>query len=829
MQETGPGRDVVDEALTARVTVDEHGAVTGWNDGAETLLGYRAGDVLGRPAGVLLAEAPAAPELPPFAQLPRWHGELVLRHRDGRRIRARVLAHHRMPQSPESGGGEWLVVSALTGREPESADEDLVSWSFTQSPSCALALYDTGLRLRRANAEMEQSTALTEGDMRGLRVPEIVDMEAGELAEQDMIQALATGRPQHRENYLRTAGELREHAWSVVVAPLRDAGGRTRGVCLTAHDITEEFWARKRLQLIAEAGRRIGSTLDVTRTAQELADVAVPDLADFVSVDLLASLDGGAGGDGGDGAGEAGDADTGAGGPLVLRRVAHQSVLPGVPEAAVAPGGTDEYPEGSPPAESVRSGRSLLHRMTDPEVVAWAARNPLRAARIHDFGFHSVMTVPLTARGFILGVVVLVRHRHPEAFQRDDLVLAEELAARAAVCIENARRYTRERGTAVTLQRSLLPQRLPEQVAVEVASRYLPAGARAGVGGDWFDVIPLSGARVALVVGDVVGHGIHAAATMGRLRTAVRTLADIDLPPDELLTHLDDLVARLAGDGYGSEWAAETAGGGSGIPLSSGGVGATCLYAVYDPVSRRCTLARAGHPLPVVVSPDGTVELLDLPSGPPLGLGGLPFEAAEIDLPEDSLLVLYTDGLIASRDTDVDDAVSRLCQALTRPAASLDVLCDTVLGATLAQRPTDDVALLVARTRALDSTRVAVWDVDPDPAAVAEVRKNAVGQLDTWGLNDAAFVTELIVSELVTNAIRHAEPPVQLRLIHDRSLICEVSDASSTAPHMRRARTYDEGGRGLLLVAQLTQRWGTRPTARGKTIWAEQDVPSGTP
>ncbi|MFI7296743.1 SpoIIE family protein phosphatase [Streptomyces sp. NPDC050121] len=829
MQETGPVRDVVDEALTARVTVDEHGTVTGWNDGAEALLGHRADEMLGRPARALLAEAPAAPELPPFARLPRWHGEVALRHRDGRRVKARVLAHHRMPEFPESGGGEWLVLSPLTGREPEPepADEDLVGWSFAQSPCCATALYDTGLRLRRANSDMERSVALAEGDMRGLRVPEIVDNEAGELAEQDMLQVLATGLPHHRENYLRTAGEPRPHAWSVVLAPLRDSGGRTLGICLSAHDITEQFWARKRLQLIAEAGRRIGSTLDVTRTAQELADVAVPDLADFVSVDLLASLDCGDGG-AGDGTGEAEYADTGAGGSLVLRRVAHQSVLPGVPEAAVAPGGTDEYPEESPPAESVRSGRALLHRMTDPEVIAWAAKHPLRAARIHDFGFHSVMTVPLTARGFILGVVVLVRHRHPEAFQRDDLVLAEELAARAAVCIENARRYTRERGTAVTLQRSLLPQRLPEQVAVEVASRYLPAGARAGVGGDWFDVIPLSGARVALVVGDVVGHGIHAAATMGRLRTAVRTLADIDLPPDELLTHLDDLVARLADDGYGSEWASETAGR-SGIPLSSGGVGATCLYAVYDPVSRRCTLARAGHPLPVVVSPDGTVELLDLPSGPPLGLGGLPFEAAEIDLPEDSLLVLYTDGLIASRDTDVDHAVSRLCQALTRPAASLDVLCDTVLGATLPHRRADDVALLIARTRVLDSTRVAVWDVDPAPAAVAEVRKNAVGQLDSWGLTDAAFVTELIVSELVTNAIRHAEPPVQLRLIHDRSLICEVSDASSTAPHMRRARTYDEGGRGLLLVAQLTQRWGTRPTATGKTIWAEQDVPSGTP
>jgi anti-sigma regulatory factor (Ser/Thr protein kinase) len=295
----------------------------------------------------------------------------------------------------------------------------------------------------------------------------------------------------------------------------------------------------------------------------------------------------------------------------------------------------------------------------------------------------------------------------------------------------------------------------------------------------------------------------------------VRTLADIDLPPDELLTRLDDLVGLLA-----------TETDALGDPETAGDVGATCLYAVYDPVARRCTLARAGHPLPAVVSPDGEVELLALPAGPPLGLGGLPFESLEIELPEGSLLALYTDGLIdsRSRDSDVDEGAARLCRALTAPAASLDAVCDTVLADLLPRLPSDDVALLVARTRALDASRIASWDVASDPAAVAEARKRAVDRLEAWGLTDAAFVTELIVSELVTNAIRHGEPPVQLRLIHDRRLICEVSDGGGTAPHMRRARTYDEGGRGLLLVAQLSRRWGTRPGDKGKTIWAEQTI-----
>ncbi|WP_326580162.1 SpoIIE family protein phosphatase [Streptomyces sp. NBC_00481] len=884
----GPGPDAVGEALTARATVDEHGTMTGWSAGAEHLLGYTPTQILGRPAASLLAEDPPAGDLPSFADLPRWHGTLVLRHRDGRRVEVKVLAHHR---TSYCGTRDWFLVSALTGTRPRPADDALALHGFLDSPSCATSVHDMDLRWRRSNRGSRGALGLSDDDLRGLRMAEAVDDPAIAEVERLMRRALETGEPQYMENHARAPGETREHAWSVHLYRLEDDNGRVLGVATTGHDMTEQYWARKRLQLIAEAGRRIGSTLDVTRTAQELADIAVPDLADFISVDLLASLDD---------LREPPPHVPAAGRALALRRVAHRSVYPGSPEAVVAPGEVDEYPDGSPPVESLRSGRAVLYRVTEPAIADWVAQDPVRTSRIREYGFHSAMTVPLSARGTTLGVAVFARHRHPDPFQQDDLVLAEELAARAAVSIDNALRYTRERGTAVTLQRSLLPQSLPEQTAVEVASRYLPAGARAGVGGDWFDVIPLSGARVALVVGDVVGHGIHASATMGRLRTAVRTLADIDLPPDELLTHLDDLVARLATEAEGAERAAggggtaegvamgggstgegsRTSGGGTsgggtsgggtsggglgaGVPttggvgvggLSAGGmgagaglgmgdvtagvVGATCLYAVYDPVSRRCTLARAGHPLPVVVSPDGAAELLDLPAGPPLGLGGLPFESLETELLEGGLLALYTDGLIQSRNTatgngdsagidDIDDGITRLRRTLVGPAASLDALCDRVLGAVLPERPTDDVALLIARPRALDPDLVATWDVSPDPSAVAEARKNALGQLDSWGLNDAAFVTELVVSELVTNAIRHAEPPVQLRLIHDRSLICEVSDASSTAPHMRRARTYDEGGRGLLLVAQLTQRWGTRPTPTGKTIWTEQTL--GTP
>lgn len=332
------------------------------------------------------------------------------------------------------------------------------------------------------------------------------------------------------------------------------------------------------------------------------------------------------------------------------------------------------------------------------------------------------------------------------------------------------------------------------------------------MGGDWFDVLPLSGARVALIVGDVVGHGLYAAATMGRLRTAVHNFSALDLPPDELLVLLDELVSRIDQD--------ETQDGDS-APVT----GATCLYAVYDPVSRICTVARAGHPPPALIHPDGSVEFPDVPAGPPLGLGGLPFETADLELAEGSRLVLYTDGLVEDRERDIDVGLELLRTALERAGESPEDTCRTVLDSRLTSRAVDDIALIVARTRALGADQVAEWDVPSDPAAVAQVRADVTRQLSRWGLEELEFATELILSELVTNAIRYGGEPIRVRVLRDRSLICEVFDSSSTSPHLRYAAMTDEGGRGLFLVAQLAERWGTRYTPEGKVIWAEQPLP----
>ncbi|MFD5749538.1 SpoIIE family protein phosphatase [Streptomyces sp. NPDC127033] len=810
--------DPAAETATARVTVDPRGIVTGWNEAARRLLGYRSSEVVGRAAAGLLATEPHPGTVRALRELPRWNGTVTLRHRDGRALPVSLLAHHRMPDRAggegaggrgggSGGDGGWLLFSAPAGPPAPLPAEALAMWAFAQSPA-TMALYDTGLRLRLANQDMERVIGLPEAAMRGLRVSEIVADPQGDRTEQLMRRVLATGAPQQGQVALRLAGHERESVWALSLVPVRDTAGTVRGVLLSARDMTEEHLARERLVLLNEASLRIGSTLDLARTAEELADVAVPQLADFVTVDLLPSIEGG------------GDPRAGApSGPVVLRRVAVRSVLAGCPEAVVPRGTVATYPGGSPVAECLARGRPLIRELTDRVLAGWEREDPERAARVRRYGIHSVLAVPMRARGITLGVAVFARHRRPEPFTPDDLLLGGEITARAAVCVDNARRYARERRTSLTLQSSLLPARPPRQAAVEVASRYLPASTQAGVGGDWFDVIPLSGARVALVVGDVVGHGIRASAAMGRLRTAVRTLADVDLPPDELLTHLDDLVIRLSAEAGGEDGAGRAGGAGD-----TGDTGATCLYAVYDPVSRRCSLARAGHLPPALVTAAGAVEFPDVPAGPPLGLGGLPFETTELELPEGSVLVLYTDGLVASRDRDLDESLGTLREVLARPAPSLDATCDAVLRALLPDRPADDVALLMARTRALDAAHVATWEVPHDAAAVAETRKNACRQLAAWGLDEAAFVTELVVSELVTNAVRYGEAPVRLRLIRDSDLVIEVSDGSSTTPHLRRARTFDEGGRGLLLVAQLTQGWGTRQTYTGKTIWAEQSL-----
>ncbi|MFI2646025.1 SpoIIE family protein phosphatase [Streptomyces sp. NPDC018610] len=576
--------------------------------------------------------------------------------------------------------------------------------------------------------------------------------------------------------------------------------GGTPGLVASFRDTTElqaltgrAELARGRLTLLYEAGVRIGTTLDVRRTARELAEVAVPGMADVVTVELLEVV-------------LRGEEPTGA--LNRMRRTALRGTGAGHPLQPV--GDLIQFVVADTPMVAALSqGKAVLvpdlHAARD-----WRAQDPQGARRVLDSGVHSLITVPLRARGVVLGMVNFWRAAGSPRFEEEDVAVAEELGARAAVAIDNARRYTREHAMAVTLQRSLLPRDLPEQDALEVASRYLPA--QSGVGGDWFDVIPLPGFRVALVVGDVVGHGLHAAVTMGRLRTAVLNFSSLDLPPEELLGHLDEMVMRLDTQSEGA------AGEGSLV------TGATCLYAIYDPVGGHCTLARAGHGVPAVVDPLGRVTFPELPLSPPLGVGGHPFESGELDLPEGSRLVLFTDGLVEDRRRDIDEGLELLASAVAHPDQTPEDTCRALMRTMLPEHPSDDVALLVARTRLLDPSRVAVWEVPFDVMAVSRVRTEVSERLAEWGLEESSFATELILSELLTNAIRYGAPPVRVRFLLGRTLVCEVSDGSNTSPRLRRATTTDEGGRGLFLVSQFAERWGTRYVARGKVIWAEQSL-----
>ncbi len=608
----------------------------------------------------------------------------------------------------------------------------------------------------------------------------------------DLAELLASGQAATDEVHL-----VKDRLLAINQRPT-DVRGGPAGSVATLRDSTElralsgrAETARERLDILYAAGVGIGTSLDVTRTAEELGELAVPRFADYATVDLFDTVL--AGGQ--------------PGGVTPLRRTALSGITSQVPLYPV--GRQIRYVETSPQGRTLLSGRAVLEPRLG-EAPDWQAQDHERSAQVVEYGIHSLITVPLRAGTLVLGVVSFWRSVKPEPFDEDELALGEELVARAAVSIDNARRYTREHSMAVTLQRSLLPRRLPEQNALDVAYRYLPA--QAGVGGDWFDVLPLPGARVALVVGDVVGHGLHAAATMGRLRTAVHNFTALDLPPDELLGLLDELVGRIDQDEAADD---------STAPVT----GATCLYAIYDPVAGSCVIARAGHPPPALIRPDGTVEFPEVPAGPPLGLGGLPFETTELRLAEGSRLVLYTDGLVEDRAHDIDVGLEQLRRALETAGETPEETCRTVLDARLPDRPGDDIALLVARTRVLGPDQVADWDVPNDPAAVADVRSQVTRRLDEWGLDELAFTTELILSELVTNAIRYGGETVHVRMVRDRSLICEVFDSSSTSPHLRYAAMTDEGGRGLFLVAQLAERWGTRYTPAGKVIWAEQPVP----
>ncbi|MGK5694728.1 SpoIIE family protein phosphatase [Streptomyces sp. URMC 128] len=819
MWQSSPPGSIYDYIKVASFSIGPDGLVDQWSLRAEHLFGIPAERAVGMdPIETFIDPSLRERGMRKMAEIldgREWTGVVPFRmpkDAEGECGREGLAEVYVMPTRTEDGekAAVCIVVDVRTLR---SIETDLAASQaiFGQSPFGFL-LIDSDLRVRRANHRFASVFGGGPDDHRGKGVHDYLQRGEAERVAATLRRVLETGNSitdMHVTGFVPGSDERRH--WSVNLYRVHSGSGRPIGVAWLGTDITsrraaarEAAAARRNLALLNEAGARIGNSLDLETTARQLLDVVVPGFCDLATVDLYQGL-------------LVGD-ETPPGladGSAELRRVAFASAVSDAPFTGtgvpVAVGAVHHYPFNSPCADALRTARPQTVPGEDGGLV------------------QSTLAVPMVAHDTVVGLVQFARTKGSEPFGDRDRDLAVELAARAAVCIDNARLYRREHQRALILQRSLLPPGDPEASGLDIACRYLPGNANTGrpseVGGDWFDVIELPGHRTALVVGDVMGRGLRAAVAMGELRTAVRTLAQLDLEPAEVLSQLDEIARGLGAPG-GVQQATRAARRPREADLSEVYL-ATCVYAVYDSVTRRCTFANAGHLPPVLVEPGESALMLDVPPGLPLGVGGEPFEEVEVELPEGALLALYTDGLVESRDHPLDEGLQAFVSTLSDPTQPLEDVCDHVLNTLDTHHGEDDIALLMARVQGLPTESVGDWTLPREPRSVGRAREYARAQLLSWDMEPLVDTTELLVSELVTNALRYGEGEIRLRLLLDRTLVCEVWDSGLVQPRRRRARDTDEGGRGLQLVGLLSAAWGSRRTPRGKTVWFELPLPGG--
>ncbi|MFE3167486.1 SpoIIE family protein phosphatase [Streptomyces sp. NPDC059224] len=677
-EEYGPGTTrptgLLDVLSVAAVALDSQGRIVFWTPQAEELFGYTAEEALRQNAARLLMHPEhlkAAVNM--FMEVletgTSWAGAFPVRRKDGG---SRLMEFRTMRLLDDLGDVYALgIVADHSLLQRVETDLALCERLINQSP-IGLALLDPDLRYLLVNPALERIDGVPAGEHIGRPLRETLALPDIDSVESALRQVLTTGTPlldQYHVGRPPTDPD-HEHAWSLSFYRLEDPGGRVLGAATSVVDVTERHRAaaeadraRRRLALIADASARVGTSLEVERTAHELAEIATPVLADVVAVDVL------------DSALALRRSRRPENGPELFRALALKADHPTVAlRAADPPGDLTSYEGDRLVTLCVHTGRPVLVPKVGTKDLPRIARNAEAGELLAQAGVHSYLAVPLIAHGEVLGALDLKRTRNPVPFDEDDVVLATELAGRAAVAIDNARWFQSVRNTALTLQRSLLPDHPPHHTGLELASRYQPAQATSEVGGDWYDVIPLSQDRTALVVGDVMGNGIDAAATMGRLRTATCAYADLELPPASVLQHLDKITCDL--EHYI----------------------VTCLYAVYDPHLRTCEIANAGHMPPAFVHSGRPPDLLRLPPGAPLGVGGIPFETSTVDLAAGDLLVLYTDGLVETRRHSIDDRLGVLLGFLDEPHRPLEETCDLLLHGLRHPDDHDDVALLVART-----------------------------------------------------------------------------------------------------------------------------------
>ncbi|MFJ8859538.1 SpoIIE family protein phosphatase [Streptomyces sp. NPDC102451] len=757
------------------MVVDGAGAVTGWSRAAEQRFGQAATDVLGlRVTDVLAGDSLRA------------DGD------DDARAGLRL--------EPLAGDG-WAVWEADGGsRRGYAVGKALLDVMFTQE-RVRIHVLDPELRLLRiSDPSLDPDTDET-ARLRGRPFREVCAFHEPERVEAYVREVLRTGVPGVECSFRAARGDVAGGRRTLSLSAFRlqeghgvrqSGHGTVLGVVVSVVDVTERVRRRVREAALAAVRDSVGRTMDIEATCRDVVEAVVPDYADVGVVEIVDAVLRG---------------ETPQPGPLgrdvPLRR------------AAYGGGGDPAHPVGDvravPPGTPFQRGLSDLRaRVVPVEDAPWADADPARAHSIKEERAHTLLLVPLTLRGAVLGLVSLYRCGDSEPFTEADIPVAMAMASRTALGIDNASRYVHEYTIASALQRRLLPQMPSPQPAVETDHLLIPGGGA----GNWFDTIALPGARTALVVGEVASGGIQAATTMGQLRTVVHALAALDLEPDELLARLYDTVARLAEE---RSQLPES------DPLHREPLLATCAYVVYDPFTATCTMASAGHPAPLLVAPDGTSTTVSVIQGPPLGSGDRgPVAAASFPVQEDSLLALHSSAL-RSHAALPEGA---LHQALAHPDRPLRELCDAVAYTLPDSVDLRGATLLLARTRAMPENRYAAWELPYDRTAPSTARRLTSSTLAGWHVDgDTGDATELIVSELVTNAVRYGSPPVELRLILDRGLTCEIRDGSTTAPYMKYAGAVDEGGRGLFIMSQLASLWGTRYAPDGKTVWSEQEIP----
>ncbi|WP_338672726.1 SpoIIE family protein phosphatase [Streptomyces sp. SCSIO 30461] len=871
--QSSPPGSIYDYIKVASFSIGPDGLVDQWSRRATEQFGIEAAEVMGKDPIEVFMPVELRPrgyrKMAEILDGREWTGLVPFRTPGGEHPHG-LAEVYVMPSETEGGRHAALCivvdVRALRGIETDLAASQAI---FGQSPFGFL-LFGPDLTVVQANRRFAAVFGGAPSEHRGRTVHDYLSRPEAERMTAALKRVLDTG---DSVTDLQVVGNVpggneRRH-WSVNLYRVHSGTGRPVGVAGLGIDVTrrhiaarEAASARRNLAILNEASARIGNSLDLETTARELLGVAVPGFCDLASVDLYQGL---LTGD------EAPPGHWGSGHPegyggtsAELRRVAFASAVSGAlpsdrPDTAPGDrtgrdGGSDAtggVAASTPGAPSV----GALHHFPFSSPSATALRTARVQAIPGEEGslVQSTLAVPMVAHDAVIGLVQFSRAKGSEPFGERDRALAVELAARAAVCMDNARLYRREHERALILQRSLLPPGDPEAAGLDIACRYLPGNTATEVGGDWFDVIELPGHRTALVVGDVMGRGLRAAVAMGELRTAVRTLALLDLEPAEVLSALDE-IARGLGSPSGAQQASRVAHKNRGPELSEVYL-ATCVYAVYDPVTRRCTFANAGHLPPVLVEPGEEALLLDVPPGMPLGVGGEPFEEVQVELPEGALLALYTDGLVESRHHPLDEGLGAFRAALTDPSrplagrtlppqatghrapapvpapgagsSSLEDICDHVLNTLDTRHGEDDIALLMARVQGMPTEAVGDWRLPREPRSVGRARELTRAQLVAWDLEPLVDTVELLVSELVTNALRYGEGEIRLRLLRDRTLVCEVWDAGLVQPRRRRAKDTDEGGRGLQLVGLLSAAWGSRRTPQGKTVWFELALPDG--